>query len=74
MKHILNSKIYSKQIQLVNQNKKVEQYKLDLKDQNNKNIPYIEYAKENGISYNFMFENNFKDIKSHISANKFKKK
>ena len=73
MKHILNSKIYSKQIQLVNQNKKVEQYKLDLKDQNNKNIPYIEYAKENGISYNFMFENIFKDIKSHISAKNSKR-
>ena len=95
--------------QLVNQNKKVEQYKLDLKDQNNTNInvigetniqrengpsqamklllevygippnfleennPYIEYAKENGINDNFMFENIFKDIKSYINAKNSKR-
>ena len=98
--------------QLVNQNKKVEQYKLNLKDDNNKleneniieetniqresgpsqamklllevygippnfieeNNPYIEYAKENGIKDNSMFENIFKDIKSYISAKNSKKR
>ena len=89
---------------LVNQNNKVEEYKLDLKNAENKNSnldgdvniqrengpseamkvllevygipqnfleennPYIEYAKQNGINDNSMFENIFKEIKSYINA------